>query len=85
VTTVPPTASIGEIQTATGLQLARSSAFAVRIRPQGMLTVRNSEQVARADLLMAENGPAGAYVLRPTAGTQLTLHGEEHTVLSKLP
>jgi hypothetical protein len=85
VTTVPPTASIGEIQAATGLPLTRSSAFAVSIRPRGMLTVTSSERIPRADLLVADNGPAGTYVLRPTEGAQLTLGGQEHTVVSKLP
>lgn len=83
LTTVPPTAPIAEIRAAIGEWLPRGSAFAVRIRPQNLLTI-DSKHFPRANLLMESDRP-GRYVLRPSDRTSITLHGDEHTVMSSLP
>jgi hypothetical protein len=95
VTTVPPTAPIGEIRRAMGApDLTRTTTFSVRIDPASLYepmsgTWRNRYWLAGdgplAELLMPAGGPGNVFFARPRDGGRLSLGMGQFQVESTLP
>jgi hypothetical protein len=95
MTTVPPTAPIGEIRRAMGApDLTRTTTFSVRIDPASLYEPmsgiwRNRHWLAGdgplAELLMPAAGPGNVFFARPSSGGRLALGMGQFQVESTLP
>jgi hypothetical protein len=85
LTTLPPTASMNEINAATGLNLSRARAFAVRIDPRNLLTTYGHITEPRAVLFSVNRSDGTGFVLRPNSGPRIMLYRAEYQVMDVLP